>query len=172
MNLNNVLKIDTVEEFLQCLDVNFGDHNQKQTVQNKINVFKQGKRFFHEYLAEFQKYINDTGYDVANQKYCFFAGMQWELSMLLVQHDTDLLIFDEMVRLSISLASKTQLVNQNRFKIYFTPLFNNIYIFFSVSTTMNTIPTQQQFITIYTNRPPRSDRSKRSHGPVSNQSGV
>ena len=84
MNLNNVLKIDTVEFFLQCLDVSFDDHNKKQTVQNKINALKQGKKFFHEYLAEFQKYINDTGYDVANQTYCFFAGMQWELNMLLV----------------------------------------------------------------------------------------
>ena len=63
---------------------------------------------------------------MANQKYCFFAGMQWELNMLLVQHDTDLLTFDEMVRLTISLTSKAQLVNQNRLKIYFTPLFNNI----------------------------------------------
>ena len=153
MNPNNVLKIDTVEEFLQCLDVSFGDHNKKQTVQNKINALKQKIFFFHEYLAEFRKYINDTGYDVANQKYCFFAGMQWELNMLLVQHDTDLLIFDEMVRLSTSLASKAQLINQNRFKIYSTPLFNNIYVFFSISTTINTISIQQQITTTYTNPP-------------------
>ena len=172
MIFNNVLKINTVEFFLQCFDVSFGDHNKKQTVQNKINVLKQGKRFFHEYLAEFQKYIGDTGYDVANQRYCFFAGMQWKLSMLLVQHDTDLLTFDEMVKLSISLASRAQLANQNRPKIYFTPLSNNIYVSFSVSTTMNTTPTQHQVTTIYTNPPPRSDRSKRPYGPVSNQSGV
>ena len=129
MNFNNVLKIDTVEKHLQRLAVNFGNHNKKQTVQNKINALKQKKqKKFHEYLAEFQKYINDTEYDVANQKYCFFAGMQWELNMLLVQHDTDLLIFYEMVKLSTSLTSRTQLINQNRFKIYFTPLFNNIYV--------------------------------------------
>ena len=107
MNFNNILKINTVEKLLQCLDINFGDHNKKQTVQNKINALKQRNFFSHEYLAEFQKHINDTGYDVSNQKYCFFAGMQWELNMLLVQHDTDLLTFDEMVRLSISLTSKT-----------------------------------------------------------------
>ena len=104
-------------------------------------------------MAEFQKHINDTGYDVANQKYCFFAGMQWELSMLLVQHDTDLLTFDEMVKLSTSLASRAQLVNQNRPKIYFTPLFNNIYVSFLASTTMNTTPTQHQVATTYTNLP-------------------
>ena len=78
--------------------------------------------------------------------------MQWELSMLLVQHDTDLLTFDEMVKLSIPLTSKAQLTNQNRLKIYFTPLFNNIYVSFSVSTTINTVPTQQ-VTTTYTNPP-------------------
>ena len=90
---------------------------------------------------------------MANQKYCFFAGMQWELNMLLVQHDTDLLTFDEIVKLSISLASRARLANQNRPKMYFTPLFNNIHVSFSASTTMNTIPTQQQVTTIYTKPP-------------------
>ena len=45
MNFNNVLKINTVEKLLQCFDVNFGNHNKKQTVQNKINVLKQKKNF-------------------------------------------------------------------------------------------------------------------------------
>ena len=153
MNRNNVLKINTMEFFLQCFDVSFGNHNKKQTAQNKINALKQGKRFFHEYLAEFQKYINDIGYDVANQKYCFLVGMQWELNMLLVQHDTDLLTFDEMVKLSTSLTSRAQLANQNRPKIYSTPLSNNIYVSLSASTTMNTTPTQHQVTTTYTNPP-------------------
>ena len=79
--------------------------------------------------------------------------MQWELNMLLVQHDTDLLIFDEPVKLSTSLTSRAQLTNQNRPKNYSAPLFNNIYASFSVSTTMNTIPTQHQVTTTYTNPP-------------------
>ena len=129
MDPTNILKIHTVEKLLQCLDVSFGDQNKKQTAQNKIHALKQRKRFFHEYVTEFQKYINDTKYDVANQKYCFFAGMQWELNMLLVQHDTDRLTFDEMVKLSIALASKVQLVNQNRLKNYNSAFpSNNIYV--------------------------------------------
>ena len=39
------------------------------------------------------------------------------IEMLLVQHDTDLLTFDEMVKLSTWLASRAQLANQNRPKI-------------------------------------------------------
>ena len=149
MDPTNVLKIYTVEFFLQCLDVSFGDQNKKQTVQSKIHVLKQKKRFFHEYLAEFQKYINDTGYDVANQKYCFFVGMQWELNMLLVQHDIDRLTFDEMVKLSIALISRVQLANQNRFKNYNSVFFSNkIYAPPTLSTTSH-VPAQHQVTTIY-----------------------
>ena len=150
MDPTNVFKIYTVEKFLQCLDVSFGDQNKKQTAQSKIQVLKQKKRFFHEYLAEFQRYINETGYDVANQTYCFFAGMQWELSMLLVQHDTDQLTFDEMVKLSIALASRIQLANQNRFKIIIQFFFsNNIYVPSTLSTTGHG-PAQHQVTIIYT----------------------
>ena len=45
MNINNILKINTLEEFLQCLNINFGDHNKKQTAQNRINALKQKKNF-------------------------------------------------------------------------------------------------------------------------------
>ena len=92
-------------------------------------------------MAEFQKYINDTGYDVANQKYCFFVGMQWELNMLLVQHDIDRLTFDEMIKLSIALTSKAQLTNQNRLKNY-NSVFpsNNIYVPPTLSTTSQAPP--------------------------------
>ena len=149
MNLANVFKIQSVEKFLQCLDVNFGDQNKKQTVQSKIQTLKQKKRPFHEYLAEFQKYINDTGYDVANQKYCFFADMQWELNMLLVQHDTDQLTFDEMVKLSIALTSRVQLANQNRLKNYNSVfLSNNIYVPPTLSTNSQG-PAQHQVTTTY-----------------------
>ena len=72
--------------------------------------------------------------------------------MLLVQHDTDLLTFDEMVKLFTSLTFRAQLINQNRPKIYISaPRFNSIYVLFSPPTTMNIIPTQHQVTTIYTN---------------------
>ena len=139
-----------MEKLLQCLDVTFGDQNKKQTAQNKIHALKQGKRFFHEYLAEFQKYISDTGYDVANQKYCFFVGIQWKLSMLLVQHDIDQLMFNEMVKLFTALTSKAQLANQNRPKNYNSALLsNNIYVPPTPSTTSHA-PAQHQVTTTYT----------------------
>ena len=104
----------------------------------------------NEYLAEFQKYIGDIGYDIINQKYCLLTGMQWELNILLVQHDTDQLTFDKMVKLFISLISKIWLANQNRLKNYnITPFPNNIYVFPFLLTTTNHVPAQHQITTIY-----------------------
>ena len=79
MNENNVLKFHSIEIFLHCLNVNFGDQNKKQTAQNKIRTLKMGKRPFAEYLAEFQQYIKNTGFDIDNQKYFFLTGCSWEL---------------------------------------------------------------------------------------------
>ena len=160
MDPTNVFKMHTVEKLLQYLNVSFGDQNKKQTVQNKIHVLKQKKRFFHEYLAEFQKYINDTGYDVANQKYCFFVGMQWKLNMLLIQHDTDRLTFDEMVKLSIALASRVQLANQNRFKNYNSVFSsNNIYVPPTLSTTSQSLAQHQVTITYINPAQPQFDQN-------------
>ena len=44
---------------------------------------------------------------------------------MLVQHDTDQLTFDKMIKLSILLISKIQLANQNRFKNYNINFFPN-----------------------------------------------
>ena len=68
MNENNVLKFHSVEKLLRCLNVNFGDQNKKQTIQNKIRILKMVKRIFAEYLAEFQQYIKDIGFDIDNKK--------------------------------------------------------------------------------------------------------
>ena len=37
-----------------------------------------GKRFFAEYLAEFQQYIKNIGFENDNQNF-FFTGCSWEL---------------------------------------------------------------------------------------------
>ena len=90
-------------------------------------------------------------------------GMTWPTKILLfrryamgIEHAVGtawyrFIIFDEKVKLSTSWSSKTRLVNQNRPKNYSAPLFNNTYASFSVSTTINTIPTQHQVTTTYTN---------------------
>ena len=41
------------------LNVNFGDQNKKQTVQNKTRILEIGKKLFVEYLVEFQQYIKN-----------------------------------------------------------------------------------------------------------------
>ena len=129
MNEGNVLKFHSVEKLLHCLNVNFGDQNKKQTAQNKIRSLKMGKRLFAEYLAEFQQYISDTGFDIDNQKYSFLTGCSWELQKLLVQHDTDRMTFDEIVSICQVLWIRDQLANQAKPKNYpnFTqPISNTV----------------------------------------------
>ena len=71
---------------MRCLNVNFGDENKKQTIQNKIRILKMGI-FFAQYLAEFQQYIKDIGFDIDNQRYLFLTGCSWEFQKFLVQHN-------------------------------------------------------------------------------------
>ena len=75
--------------------------------------------------------------------------MQWELNMLLVQHDTDRLTSNEMVKLFIALISKIQLANQNRLKNYNSVFLSyNIYVPLKLSTTSQS-PAQHQVTTTY-----------------------
>ena len=132
----NVLKFHSAEKLLRCLDVNFGDQNKKQTVQNKIRFLKIGKRPFAEYLAEFQQHIKDTGFDIDNQKYSFLTGCSWEFQKLLVQHDIDQMTFDEMVFICQVLWIKDQLANQAKPKNYSS--FSNLIIPVSNSNAFST----------------------------------
>ena len=113
-----------------------------------------GKRLFAEYLTEFQQHINDTGFDIDNQKYSFLTGCSWELQKLLVQHDIDRMTFDEMVFICQVLWIKDQLANQAKPRNYpnFThpiPASNSN----ASSTNNNTFPVRgfvTPFITITT----------------------
>ena len=71
--------------------------------------------------------------------------------MLLVQHGTDRLTFDEIIKLSIALIPRIQLANQNRLKNYNSAFFsNNIYVCPTLSITSQS-PAQHQVTTIYIN---------------------
>ena len=142
MNENNVLKLHSAEELLHCLNVNFGDQNKKQTAQNKIRTLKMGKRPFAEYLAEFQQYINDTGFDINNQNYSFLIGCSWEFQKLLVQHDINRMTFDEVVFICQILWTRDQLANQAKPKNYpdFTPFVIPVSNSNTSSTNNNNFP--------------------------------
>ena len=154
MNEKNVLKFYSAEKLLRSLNVNFGDQNKKQTAQNKIRFLKMGKRFFAEYLVEFQQYIKNIGFDIDNQKYSFLTGCSWEFQKLLVQHDTDRMTFDEMGFICQILWIKNQLANQAKPKNYsnFThPVLNS-----NASPTSNTFLVRgyiTPFITIFVQSP-------------------
>ena len=162
MNEKNGLKFYSAEEVLRSLNIKFGDQNKKQTAQNKIRSLKMGKRFFAEYLAEFQQYIKDIGFDIDNQKYFFLTSCLWEFQKFLVQHDIDRMTFDEMVFICQILWIRDQLANQAKPKNYpnFThPVSNsnasptsNIFLvrgYMTPSASRFTTP----FITIFVHSP-------------------
>ena len=73
MKENNVLKFHSIEKLLRCLYINFGNQNKKQTAQNKIRIWKWAI-FLAEYVAEFQQYIKNIGFDIDNQFFLLLTG--------------------------------------------------------------------------------------------------
>ena len=145
MNENNILKFHSIEKWLCCLNVNFGNQNEKQTSQNKIRNLKMGTKHFAEYLAEFQQYIKNPGFDIDNQKYSFLTGCSWEFRKILVQQDTDQITFDEIVFVCQILWIEDQLTNQIKPKNYsnFTKPVSNS----NASSTNNNIFLVRGYIT-------------------------
>ena len=112
MNENNVLKFHSVQIFLRCLNINFGDQNKKINVSKQNPHFENRQKKVAEYLAEFQQYIKNINFDIDNQKYFFLTGCSWEFQKFLVQHDIDRMTFDEIVFICQILSIKNQLTNQ------------------------------------------------------------
>lgn len=78
------INIDSIDKFLQILEAAFGDPDKKGTAQRKIRTLRQTSRSFHEYLADFQRYIVDTGYDEEARLACLIDGLSQELKSMLV----------------------------------------------------------------------------------------
>ena len=78
------VNIESIDAFLKILEVAFGDPDKKGTAQRKIRSLRQTHRPFHEYLADFQRYIVDTGYDDEAKLASLIDGLSQELKSMLV----------------------------------------------------------------------------------------
>ena len=83
-----------MDQFYAALKLSFGDLDRKNTAQKKIANLKQANHLFSEYLADFQRWIGDTGYDEMNQRFYFQNSLSRELQGYLVPVDTESLTFD------------------------------------------------------------------------------
>lgn len=94
---DNPAAILNMDQFYAALELSFGDPDRKNTAQKKIANLKQANRLFSEYLADFQRWIGDTGYDETNQRFYFQNGLSRELQGYLVPVDTESLTFDQLI---------------------------------------------------------------------------
>ena len=94
---DNPAAILNIDQFYAALELSFGDPDRKNTAQKKIANLKQANRLFSEYLADFQRWIGDTGYDETNQRFYFQNGLSRELQGYLVPVDTESLTFDQLI---------------------------------------------------------------------------
>ena len=82
---------------MNVLKLSFNDPDQKNIAQKKIASLKQVNQVFLEYLADFQRWIGDMGYNKANQRFYFQNGLSRELQGYLVTIDIENLAFDELI---------------------------------------------------------------------------
>ena len=59
---DNESTIRTIEGFYKALETAFGDPDKKATAQRYIQRLRQANRPFHQYLADFEAHICDTGW--------------------------------------------------------------------------------------------------------------
>jgi hypothetical protein len=78
------VNIESIDAFFKILKVAFGDPDMKGTAQRKIRSLRQTHCPSHEYLAEFQRWIVDTGYDDEAKLASLIDGLSQELKSMLV----------------------------------------------------------------------------------------
>lgn len=96
---DGTLAFDEMEQMLKHLELAYGDPNPKATAQAKITELRQKNRDFASFAADFQRHINDTGYNDDGKKSMLYTSISNEIRNALVSHDTDDLNYLEFFRL-------------------------------------------------------------------------
>lgn len=76
------------EALIAHLELAFGDPDRKGTAQRQVQTLRQRNREFSAYFAEFNRYVQDTGYNDEAKKAALMVGLSEELKGLLVHSDT------------------------------------------------------------------------------------
>lgn len=100
------------DSLLSWLQVCFGDPNPKGTAQSKISHLRMANREFSQYLADFNKHIERTGWNTEAQKSALMSGLSNELKNLLIHHDTEEMGLRELTSLCMRLDNKIRATRQ------------------------------------------------------------
>ena len=83
--------LHTAEDIIHFVNETYKDPDERNTAQKKIHQLRQRNRPFVEYLTEFQRYIEDIGYDAQAQLAHFNEGLSYEIkNALITQPDMSL----------------------------------------------------------------------------------
>jgi uncharacterized protein DUF4939 len=80
--------LEDEEALIAHLELAFGDPDRKGTAQRCIQTLRQKNREFSVYFAEFNRHVQDTGYNDEAKKSALMAGLSDELKALLIHTDT------------------------------------------------------------------------------------
>ncbi len=100
------------DSLLSWLQVCFGDPDPKGTAQSKISHLLMTNREFSQYLADFNKHIERTGWNAEAQKSALMSGLSNELRNLLIHHDTEEMGLRELTSLCMRLDNKIRATRQ------------------------------------------------------------
>lgn len=81
------IDLESYEDLIRILEGAFGDPNKKVTAQKTLMTIRQRDRPFHEYWAEFQRYVPETGYNTEAKISFLTAGLSVELQSQMIYHD-------------------------------------------------------------------------------------
>jgi hypothetical protein len=100
------------DSLLSWLQVCFGDPDPKGTAQSKISHLRMTNREFSQFLADFNKHIERTGWNAEAQKSALMSGLSNELKNLLIHHDTEEMGLRELTSLCMRLDNKIRATRQ------------------------------------------------------------
>ena len=109
-----------VNSLMAWLQTCFGDPDPKGTAQFKISRMRMANRDFPQHLADFNKYIERTGWNEEAKKSSLMSGLSAELKNLLIHHDTESMSLQDLTNLCMRLdtkarANQSSLVRSSRF---------------------------------------------------------
>lgn len=77
----------TANDMITYLEVAFGDLDEKGTSQRELQKLRQTNRAFSDYLADFRRIADRTGYDEEAKRAALLAGLSTEIQQALVVLD-------------------------------------------------------------------------------------
>ena len=123
------------ESLFSHLELAFGDSDCKETAQCQVQTLHQRNQEFSIYFAEFNHYVQDTGYNDEVKKFMLMVRLSEELKGLLVHSDTQNMSLQKLAshcqKLDnwywANLATSSQSI-QPQNTVYFTSLANCFFI--------------------------------------------